>query len=85
MSLKKHQQWDRVVELEMGILGPQCPAMSRQHSFTYSVLCDHQRRALTGRRGDQTGQLGILWEFLKCWLLVRGVFAAGITQIVVKQ
>uniref|UniRef100_A0A3Q0SIW3 CWH43-like N-terminal domain-containing protein n=1 Tax=Amphilophus citrinellus TaxID=61819 RepID=A0A3Q0SIW3_AMPCI len=32
--------------LEMGILGPQCPAMSQQHSFTYSMLCDVTRGGL---------------------------------------
>lgn len=41
-------------KLEMGIVGPQCPAMSQQHSFTYSMLCDHQRGALTSGLRDQT-------------------------------
>lgn len=41
-------------KLEMGILGLQCPATSQQHSFTYSMLCDHQRGALTSGLRDQT-------------------------------
>lgn len=48
---KKHQG---LVKLELGILGPQCPAMSRQHSFTYSMLCDHQRGVSTSGHWDQT-------------------------------
>lgn len=52
MSSKNH--WGHVGKLEMGILGPQRPAMSRQHSFTYCMLCDHQRGALTNGHRDQT-------------------------------
>lgn len=61
----------------MGIVGPKCPAMSQQHSFTYSMLCDHQRGALTDGHRDQDGQLGILWECL----FPMGVSAADSMQI----
>lgn len=39
-----------------GNTGPRCPALSRQHSFTYSTLGDHQR-------GDQTGRLEFCGNF----------------------
>lgn len=65
-----------MVEFEMGILGPQCPAMSEQHSFTYSMLCDHQRRALTTGTGIRRNSMGISQVLLLC-----SVSAAGSVQV----
>ena len=71
LLLKKKNHWGHVGKLELGILGPQCPAMSRQHSFTYSMLCDLQRGALTSGHRDQTDSSEFYGNFLECcWLPV---------------
>lgn len=49
----QHIPWSRFLNFSLinghvvGTLGPQRPAMSQQHSFTYSVLRDRRRRDQT--------------------------------------
>lgn len=78
MSIKDKNHWGHVGRLEMGILGPQCPAMSRQHSFTYSMLCVHQRGALMSGHRDQTDSSEFYGNFSSA---VNSVCAAGGMQI----
>lgn len=53
------------------VLGIHRPVVCRQHSFTYPVLCDHQRGALTSGHWDQTDTSEFYGNFLTCcWLPV---------------